>query len=75
MRKGERTIEINVDSRWFYVFVLLVVIALGAVVVNALPSDDGHSVDEIQGICYSSGTGCTFMEDYYTKVEFDNAYD
>ncbi len=73
-KRGKKDIELNVDIRLIYIFAIMLLVFGGAVAVNALPSDDGHSVDEIEGICYSDKTGCGFMDDYYTKTEFDNLY-
>ena len=75
MKKRERVIEINVDSRWLYAAFVIAIVIFGAVVVHAVVPDPGHAASEITGICsYDSvtevATGCGFIDDYCTLAEY-----
>lgn len=75
-----RKIKIQISNKVFYTFLSVLVVLVLTVGINAYnpsltggePSIFGHSVDEIQGACPSTGTGCTFLSNYYTKAEIDS---
>jgi len=57
----------------FYILFVIGIIFLGIVTVNAFV---GHDVGEIDGICSGSialaGANCDFLNNYYTKTEYNN---
>jgi len=71
MKKRGKVIKINLDNKMFYLILIIVVLAFGAVVVNAISHPNpGHTASEIENLCQSDGTDCGFMSNYYTITEF-----
>ncbi len=75
-----KKINLKISNKSLLLALTLLVVVVLAVGINAYnpslsggtPSVFGHSIDEIQGACATTGTGCDFLSDYYTKAEVDS---
>ena len=55
-------IEVNIEKRYAYIIIGVLILVFGFLVVNAYggtqPNVMGHSVGEIDGVCRTDGTDC-----------------
>ncbi len=76
-----KSIEILISRKGIYTFVAIAIIILGAIVVNAVKPNPGHTLSEVQGaLCKSNGVDCNFFTEavgddaYITKIDIDNDF-
>jgi len=71
MKKG-KIIEINVSNKLIYGLFILALFIFGIAFIQAVnPSIMGHDASEVNGICEDTGENCDFLNNYYTKEQFD----